>query len=39
MGTVLRPPLLRRYAAEAGLRDVEILPIESDFWRFYRLLS
>lgn len=37
-GTVMRPPTLRRYAAEAGFRDVEILPIENDFWRFYRLV-
>jgi len=37
-GTVMRPPALRRYAAEAGFRDVQILPIENDFWRFYRLV-
>ncbi len=37
-GSVLRPPVLRRYALAAGFRDVEILPIENDFWRFYRLL-
>ena len=37
-GAVLRPPMLRRYALAAGFRDVEILPIENDFWRFYRLL-
>ena len=37
-GTVMRPPTLRRYAQEAGFRDVEILPIEHDFWRFYRLV-
>ena len=37
-GTVMRPPTLRRYAAEAGFRAVEILPIENDFWRFYRLM-
>jgi hypothetical protein len=36
-GTVLRPDTLRRYAREAGFRDVEILPIETDVWRFYRL--
>ncbi|WP_240606094.1 class I SAM-dependent methyltransferase [Planctomonas deserti] len=38
-GTVMRPATLRRYAREAGFRDVEILPI-SDFgsFRFYRLL-
>ena len=38
-GTVMRPKTLRRYAAEAGFSDIEILPIENDFWRFYRLLS
>ena len=37
-GTVMRPPTLRRYAAEAGFRAVEILPIDNDFWRFYRLV-
>ncbi len=36
-GTVMRPPILRRYAAEAGFSGVEVLPIEHDFWRFYRL--
>jgi hypothetical protein len=28
---------MRRYAREAGFADAEILPIENDFWRFYRL--
>jgi len=36
-GTAMRPETLRRYAAEAGFHSVEILPIENDFWRFYRL--
>ena len=36
-GTVMRPETLRRYAAEAGFREVEILPIENLFFRFYRL--
>jgi SAM-dependent methyltransferase len=36
-GTVMRPPTLRRYAEQAGFRDVTVLPIEHDFWRFYRL--
>lgn len=36
-GTVLRPDTLRRYARDAGFRDLEILPIHNDFWRFYRL--
>ena len=36
-GTVLRPSTLRRYAVEAGFGDVEILDIDTDFFRFYRL--
>lgn len=36
-GAVLRPATLRRYAAAAGFRDCQILPIEHDLWRFYRL--
>jgi SAM-dependent methyltransferase len=36
-GTVMRPDTLRRYAAEAGFADVEVLAVESDFFRFYRL--
>jgi 2-polyprenyl-3-methyl-5-hydroxy-6-metoxy-1,4-benzoquinol methylase len=38
-GTVMRPAKLGEYATEAGFRGVEILPIENDFWRFYRLVS
>jgi 2-polyprenyl-3-methyl-5-hydroxy-6-metoxy-1,4-benzoquinol methylase len=37
-GTVMRPATLRRYATQAGYRDVEVLPIENDLWRFYRLV-
>jgi hypothetical protein len=33
----MRPETLRRYALAAGFREVEVLPIETDFWRFYRL--
>lgn len=36
-GTVMRADTLRRYATEAGFRDLEILPIEHFFFRFYRL--
>ena len=36
-GTAMRPDTLRRYATEAGFADVEVLPIEHEFWRFYRL--
>jgi SAM-dependent methyltransferase len=36
-GTVIRPETVRRYALEAGFGTVTVLPIEHDFWRFYRL--
>lgn len=36
-GTVLRPDLLRRYAAEAGFTGVAVLPIEHEMFRFYLL--
>jgi 2-polyprenyl-3-methyl-5-hydroxy-6-metoxy-1,4-benzoquinol methylase len=36
-GTVLRPATLRGYATEAGFASVEVLPIEHDMFRFYRL--
>jgi 2-polyprenyl-3-methyl-5-hydroxy-6-metoxy-1,4-benzoquinol methylase len=36
-GTVMRPDTLKRYAHEAGFRQVEILPIDHFFFRFYRL--
>jgi 2-polyprenyl-3-methyl-5-hydroxy-6-metoxy-1,4-benzoquinol methylase len=36
-GTMLRPDILRRYAEEAGFATVEVLPIEHDMFRFYRL--
>jgi precorrin-6B methylase 2 len=36
-GTVMRADTVRRYATEAGFEEVEVLPIENDFWRFYRL--
>jgi SAM-dependent methyltransferase len=36
-GTVMRPDTLRAYATEAGFGHVDVLPIEHDFWRFYRL--
>ncbi len=37
-GTVMRPSVLHGYATEAGFSGVEILPIETDYWRFYRLV-
>jgi 2-polyprenyl-3-methyl-5-hydroxy-6-metoxy-1,4-benzoquinol methylase len=36
-GTVMRADTVRRYADEAGFRGFEVLPIENDFYRFYRL--
>jgi SAM-dependent methyltransferase len=36
-GTVMRPDTLRRYAVEAGFNGLEVLAIEDDFFRFYRL--
>jgi hypothetical protein len=36
-GAVMRVGTLRRYAAEAGFRSVEVLPIDTPEWRFYRL--
>ena len=38
-GTVTRPDTVRAYASEAGFGEVEVLPIEHDFWRFYRLVQ
>jgi hypothetical protein len=37
-GTVMRPDTVRAYAAEAGFARTEVLPVEHDFWRFYRLV-
>ena len=36
-GTVMRADTVRRYAKDAGFAAVEVLPIENDFYRFYRL--
>jgi 2-polyprenyl-3-methyl-5-hydroxy-6-metoxy-1,4-benzoquinol methylase len=36
-GTVMRTDTVRRYAEEAGFGGFEVLPIENDFYRFYRL--
>lgn len=37
-GTVMRADTLKGYAREAGFSEVEILPIEHFFFRFYRLI-
>jgi 2-polyprenyl-3-methyl-5-hydroxy-6-metoxy-1,4-benzoquinol methylase len=36
-GAVLRPATLRRYAEQAGFASVEVLPLQTETWRFYRL--
>lgn len=36
-GTVMRQPTFERYARDAGFSVVEVLPIDHDFFRFYRL--
>jgi 2-polyprenyl-3-methyl-5-hydroxy-6-metoxy-1,4-benzoquinol methylase len=38
-GTVMRIDTLRRYAREAGFREVEVLPIDNFFFRIYRLVA
>jgi 2-polyprenyl-3-methyl-5-hydroxy-6-metoxy-1,4-benzoquinol methylase len=37
-GAVMRPDRLRQYARDAGFTDIEILPVENESWRFYRLV-
>ncbi len=37
-GTVMRTSTLRNYALEAGFREIEVLPIDNFFFRFYRLI-
>ncbi len=37
-GTVMRHDILRGYAHQAGFRDVDVLPIEHETFRFYRLV-
>jgi SAM-dependent methyltransferase len=37
-GTAIRADTVRAYASAAGFTSVDELPIEHDFWRFYRLL-
>jgi SAM-dependent methyltransferase len=36
-GTVMRSDTVRRYGEEAGFGGFEVLPIDNDFYRFYRL--
>ena len=37
-GTAIRADTVRAYASAAGFTGVDELPIEHDFWRFYRLV-
>jgi hypothetical protein len=37
-GAVMRPATLRRYATEAGFRETQVLPFQTTYWRFYRLI-
>jgi SAM-dependent methyltransferase len=38
-GTVMRPDTLRSYARDAGFADVQVLPLEHEMFRFYRLAT
>ena len=38
LGTVLREETVRALAADAGFASVEVLPVENDFLRLYRLV-
>jgi len=38
LGTVLRASTMASLADEAGFSNLEVLPIENDFFRFYRLI-
>jgi predicted O-methyltransferase YrrM len=39
VGTVMRPSRFRGIVRKAGWSDIEILPIDHPFWRFYRLVG
>ena len=36
-GTVMRADTVRAYGEQAGFSGFEVLPIDNDFYRFYRL--
>lgn len=38
LGTVLRTTTVKRLADDAGFSNLEVLPIDNDFFRFYRLI-
>jgi hypothetical protein len=33
----MRPSTLAAYASEAGFASVDVLDVDNDLWRFYRL--
>jgi len=35
----MRPDTLRRYATDAGFTPVDVLPVQDDVFRFYRLVQ
>jgi hypothetical protein len=35
----MRPDTLRRYATDAGFTSVDVLPVQDDVFRFYRLVQ
>jgi SAM-dependent methyltransferase len=37
-GAVIRSDTVRKYATESGFARVDVLPIDHDFWRFYRFI-
>ncbi|WP_333473279.1 class I SAM-dependent methyltransferase [Lolliginicoccus lacisalsi] len=37
-GTVMRPSTLEAYGRSAGFDGLEVLPLDNDFFRFYRLI-
>lgn len=37
LGTAMRADTVRALAAEAGFDRIEVLPVENDFFRLYRL--
>ena len=38
-GTVMRPQMMKAYAQQAGFKDIEIMPVDHDFFYFYKLIA
>jgi hypothetical protein len=38
-GTVIRESTMREFAEQAGFASVEVLPVESDVFRMYRMTA